>query len=95
MKEVEKRLEAACRYAGAFWDGEDGRYFLWKGEKWRSCGLSRMTTVTPMTYLVWILRLSLPAIGGKSGNGLLSSSSDLLFGGRGGVWGGYPRLPNS
>jgi hypothetical protein len=33
MKEVEKRLEAACRYAGAFWDGEDGRYFLWKGEK--------------------------------------------------------------
>jgi hypothetical protein len=33
MKDIEKRLESVCRQVGAFWDGGDGRYFLWKGEK--------------------------------------------------------------
>jgi hypothetical protein len=35
MKDIEKRLEAVCRQVGAFWEqGEDeGRYILWKGEK--------------------------------------------------------------
>jgi hypothetical protein len=31
---IEQKLEVACRRIGAFWDkGNEGRYLIWKGDK--------------------------------------------------------------
>jgi hypothetical protein len=44
MKDIEKRLETACRQVGAFWErgNEEGHYLLWKGGKFAELAVHRV-----------------------------------------------------